>query len=350
MNKYLSKLAAGITPYLAGEQPQGKIIKLNTNENPYPPSEKAIQAGLDAVNASLRLYPKTDGGEFRSAAARVNGVDEKNVFCANGSDELLAFCFAAFFDKDKKVKTPDISYSFYPVWAEFFGLTLDVIPLKKDFTIDVPAFFNSEGGVVIANPNAPTGIALSVEDIELIVKNNPDKVVVVDEAYAAFGAQSVLPLVHKYDNILIARTMSKSHSLAGMRAGYAIGSELLIDGLERIKDSFNSYPTDSVCQHVAAAALLDTEYNKEVVQKVISAREFAVKELKELGFKVLPSFANFIFISHKMSAEKIFEQLKKRNIYVRYFKKPLIDNFLRVTIGTQEEMEEFIRAIKEIVL
>ncbi|MEZ4358309.1 MAG: histidinol-phosphate transaminase [Eubacteriales bacterium] len=349
MDKYLSDLARSIVPYTAGEQPKNNVIKLNTNENPYPPSQHAIAAAANAIKPALRRYPKTDGGDFRDAAALVNKVDAKNVFCSNGSDELLAFCFAAFFDPDKPVKIFDVTYSFYPVWAKFFNIPLDIIPLNSDFSVPVKEMYMSKGGVVFPNPNAPTGMAISLNEVEKIVANNEGKVVIVDEAYVAFGCETAVPLTKKYDNLLVVRTLSKSHSLAGLRAGYAIGSEYLINGLTRIRDSFNSYPTDAISQEMAAAALKDETYANMVYQNILETRKETILALKKLKFNVLPSLANFVFISHEIPAKTLLNELKKAGILVRYFNLPRIDNYLRVTIGTGAEMIAFISKLEKIL-
>ena len=350
MDKYLSRLARDIVPYTAGEQSKNNVIKLNTNENPYPPSQQAITAASNALKPALRRYPKTDGGTFRNTAALVNQVDVENVFCSNGSDELLAFCFAAFFDPDKPVKTFDITYSFYPVWAKFFNIPLNIIPLKDDFGVPVNEMFDSQGGVIFPNPNAPTSMAISLNEIEEIIINNAGKVVIIDEAYFGFGCQTAIPLTKKYDNLLVVRTLSKSHSLAGLRAGYAVGSKYLINGLTRIRDSFNSYPTDAISQEMAAAALTDETYAWLVAQNISETRDETIIALKKLGFNVLPSLSNFVFISHEVSAKTLLEELKKVDILVRYFNLPRIDNYLRVTIGTRPEMIAFISKLEEILL
>lgn len=344
---YLSKLAAKLTPYTAGEQPIHCKAKLNTNENPYPPSKKALEAGMRAINDDLRRYPRADGGEFKKAAAKIENVDESMVFCSNGSDEALALAFAAFFDTDAAVFTPEISYSFYPVWANYYGIPLKYIAMSADFEINALDFYHAPGGAVLANPNAPTGRALDLVQVEGIVKNNA-RVVIVDEAYCAFGGESAVPLTKKYENLLVIKTLSKSHSLAGLRAGYTVGSSMLINGLERIRDSFNSYPTDALAQRVAAAALLDTEYTFHNISRIMKTREWVIQELADASIHVIPSKANFIFVRVE-EAENVFEQLKKSGVYVRYFNRPKIDSFLRVTIGTDEEMRLFIKELKALV-
>ncbi len=348
MRDFLSRKAAGITPYTAGFQPKGKnIIKLNTNENPYPPSPKAIEA-YESFNAqSLRLYPRPDGGELIQALSSVCSLPEPYIFCGNGSDEVLAFAFNAFFDGD--MIFPDVTYSFYPVWADLLGITYKLLPLNDDFTVQTDKL-RSPGGVVISNPNAPTGVALELGDIERILKNNEDCVVIIDEAYAAFGAQSAVGLVPDYPNLLVVSTLSKSHSLAGMRIGYALGQPHLIEGLVRIKNSFNSYPLDSVAQRVGAAALLDREHYDKTVKKIIATRERFIPELKELGFDVLPSSANFVFTTKPgVDAADLKKHLEETQIYVRHWNAPRISQHLRISIGTDEQMDILIQKIKDYV-
>lgn len=346
MQSYLSKKARGITPYTAGAQPQGTdIIKLNTNENPYPPSPAALDALARFDGTRLRLYPRPDGGPLRAAAAKVFGLPESHVFCGNGSDEVLGLAFDAFFDSD--ILFPDITYSFYPVWAAYYGISYSIVPLRDDFTVPVDEMV-SKGGIVLANPNAPTGIALPLTDVERILQNNSGHVVIVDEAYAAFGTESAAALIDRYPNLLVVMTMSKSHALAGLRVGLALGQPHLIDGLTRIKDSFNSYPVDMLAQHVGAAALLDTQYTEAAGQKIIASRERTARELVSLGFTVLPSSANFLFVSKPgVSAAQLKNHLERSRIYVRHFGLPRISEYLRITIGTDAQMTELLRCIGE---
>jgi histidinol-phosphate aminotransferase len=351
VNKYLSSKAASITPYTAGEQPKiMNLIKLNTNECPYPPSPAVVEAIRAHADERLRLYPKTDGGLFRAAAAAYEHTDIENIFCANGSDELLGFAYPAFFEPGKKVKMPEISYSFYPVWAELYDITCQRVPLSADFSIDPVSLFASEGGVIFPNPNAPTGLAMGLDAVEDIIKNNADQVVIVDEAYSAFGTQSAVPLVSRYENLLVVKTLSKSHALAGLRCAYAAGSPLLVNGLERIRDSFNSYPLDCLAQAGAAAALEDTAYYDDIAKKIVATRERLKKELSKLGFNVPDSLSNFLFISHpKIDAKLLMQALREKSILVRHFDKPLIGNRLRVTIGTDAQMDTFLREATAII-
>ena len=344
---FRSKKAKSIKPYTAGAQPKQKnMIKLNTNENPYPPSPKAIEAAKSFDSSLLRLYPRIDGGELRKTIAQLFGIDKSFVFCGNGSDEVLAFAFDAFFDGG--IMFPDVTYSFYPVWADLFDISYSNLPLREDFTIPVENL--RANGIVLANPNAPTGIAIGLDDIEKVLKQNPEHVVIVDEAYAAFGAQSAVPLVSQYPNLLVVTTLSKSHSLAGLRIGYAIGQPHLITALESIRDSFNSYPIDSLAQSVSSAALSDTEYYDKIAEKIVATRERITGELKDLGFCVLPSSANFIFVSHPdIDAKALKSFLETKSIFVRYFDLPKINQHLRISIGADADMDTLVKAVSEFI-
>jgi len=351
MNKFWSRLARGLEPYVPGEQPRDKkYIKLNTNENPYGPSPKVIEAVTNAVNSSLRLYPDPTADLLINAAAKYYGVGKECIFAGNGSDEVLAFSFMAFFDPERKVLFPEITYSFYPVYASLFGLSYATVPLNSDFGISAEKLIGSEGGVVIANPNAPTGKALPLRDIILLLEGNPDCVVIIDEAYVDFGAESAVGLINKYPNLLIVQTLSKSRSLAGMRIGFAIGDSNLIKAIDNIKNSFNSYTLDKLAIIAGAAALEDSSYYREINGRIIATREKFTRQLRERGFDVVDSKANFVFVSHKTKkAEMIFKQLRNMGILVRYFKKPVIENYLRITIGTDEEMDKVIEALDRIL-
>jgi len=349
----ISKKAAGIIPYVAGEQPRGKAyIKLNTNENPYPPGDKVISALKNADFSRLRLYPDPESTALRETAAKMFGLDKENVFCGNGSDEILAFCFQAFFDGGgRPVHFPDITYSFYPVWCGLYDIPYRTVALNN-FAVNPDDYLNLKNsqGVVLANPNAPTGRALPLKDIERIVAGNPNDAVIVDEAYVDFGAETAAGLVKKYENLCVVRTFSKGYSLAGMRAGFALASETLIGALKKIRDSFNSYPLDMLAQTAAAAALNDNEYFKAQNAKVVKTRERFVKALEKLGFYVVPSSANFIFTSHKyIRAETLYLKLKEDGILVRWFNKPLIDNYLRISMGTESEMSACVERIGKIL-
>ena len=343
MKDYLSRKARHIAPYTAGAQPKNKnIIKLNTNENPYPPSP-AVLAALASFDAtSLRRYPRPDGGALRTAAAQVHSLPESHVFCGNGSDEVLAFAFAAFFNGP--VMFPDVTYSFYPVWAAMFDIPYTLLPLSDDFSI--PAEQLKANGIVLANPNAPTGMALPLSDIETVLRQNSESVVIVDEAYAAFGAQSADTLIDRYPNLLVVKTLSKSHSLAGMRIGYALGQPHLIGGLERIKDSFNSYPLDAIAQAVGSAALRDTAYYDDIAKKIIATRNESAQRLTDIGYTVCPSCANFLFATHPTySAAALQTYLEQHNIFVRRWDAPRISNYLRISVGTDAQMDTLIQAL-----
>ena len=364
----ISKKAANIAAYTAGEQPQDKkYIKLNTNENPYPPSDKVISALKGADFSRLRLYPDPESTILRNAAAKEYNLKPENVFCGNGSDEILAFCFQAFYNSEfimhnselkdnnfqlKYAHFPNITYSFYPVWCSLFDIPYKTVPLADAFAINVSDYLNLKDsqGVVLANPNAPTGRALPLKDIESIVAANKGNAVIIDEAYIDFGGETAAPLIKKYENLCVVKTFSKSCSLAGIRAGFALASEKLIGALRKIRDSFNSYPLDYLAQTAAAAALADKEYFVKQAAKIIDTRARFVKALEKIGFYVVPSAANFVFASHKtVKAETLYLKLKEAGVLVRWFNKPLIDNFLRISIGTDEEMDICARGIDKIL-
>ncbi len=349
MKKYWSRKAASLVPYTAGEQPKiSNLIKLNTNENAYPPSPKTIAALRETAGAGLRKYPLLAMDALCAAAAEIAGLAPRNIFCSNGSDEALALCFLAFFDSGKPVRVPDITYSFYPVWADLFDITLETVPLDDDFTVPVRKMEGARGGVVLANPNAPTGIALPAREVERIVAGN-DCVVIVDEAYTGFGAESAISLVPKYDNLVVVRTLSKTHSLAGLRVGYAAANENLIAALCAVRDSFNSYPVDSLAQAGGAAALADQAYYEKINAEIIKTRKYTADALSQMGVDVLPSAANFIFIKPPISAETVFFKLREKGIVVRWFDQKRISGYLRVSIGTMEEMKCFTEEMKRIL-
>ncbi|MBR4555364.1 MAG: histidinol-phosphate transaminase [Ruminococcus sp.] len=337
-----------IEPYTAGEQPKSAdIIKLNANENPYPPSpevQKAI-SGFDA--GALRLYPPMDAAPLRKAIAEYYGIGQDSVFAGNGSDDVLAAAFRAFFNSDKPLLYPDITYSFYPVWCELLKIPYETVPVDEGFNVHVEDFFRENGGVVLPNPNAPTTIGLGLDAIEELVKHNRNSIVIIDEAYADFSEVSCVPLIKKYDNLVITQTFSKSRSLAGMRVACAIADPYLIGYLDAVKDSYNSYPMDAVSILAGAAAISDREYFEQVRKKIIATRERVTVQLRELGFTVPDSSANFLFASHcERPAEEIFSYLREQGIYVRFFRKPRIDNYLRITIGTDQQMDKLISALR----
>jgi len=344
---YLSKKAAELTPYVAGIQPQESgWVKLNTNENPYPPTVSVVKVLAKADLARLRLYPDSDSEALCNTLADYWDVPASNIFVGNGSDEVLAFAFGAFYDNKDDVIMPDISYGFYPVWSELFNVGVDIRPLADDFTININEYQNASG-VVIANPNAPTGIVLTLEEIEQIIQQNPQGVVLVDEAYLDFSTvESAITLTGKYDNLLVVRTFSKSHSLAGLRVGYAVGHENLIDGLQRMKHSFNSYPLDMLAQLCAAASIEDADYWDKTRLQIIETRNNTAKELESLGYYVLPSHTNFLLVK-SADTKGLYDHLLKHKVLVRYWNKPRICDFLRVTIGTEKEMEVFLKCVKQ---
>jgi len=351
MSKFWSSMVKRTDPYVPGEQVEQKdIVKLNTNENPYPPSPKVIAAIQQEMGRNLQLYPSPTATELRETIGLQYGLTAEEVFVGNGSDEVLAFSFMAFFEPGKRIRFPDVTYSFYPVYAKLFDIPYEEVPLNKDFTLPVDNFFQSEGGVILPNPNAPTSIYAELEQIEEIVKNNPDQVVIIDEAYIDFAAKSATELIRKYDNVLVVQTTSKSRSLAGLRVGFAMGAPSLIDALIRIKDSFNSYTLDRLALVGAKAAFEDKDYFMETVNKIIATREKMKVQLQQLDFNVLPSQANFVFATHKkVSAEFLYNELKKENVLVRYFNKPGIDNYLRITIGTEMQMEQLVERLRKVI-
>lgn len=353
--RFWSPAVRELEPYVPGEQPKiQNLLKLNTNENPYPPSPKvveAVQAVLTHQADALRLYPDPDAIALKHAIAKQQNIDVSQVFVGNGSDEVLAHIFKAFFLQDEPILYPDITYSFYPVYSQFFGTKTKEIPLNDNFKIEVKDYVQPNGGVIITNPNAPTSIALGLAEIEQILKANPDRVVVIDEAYVDFGAESAVSLVNRYENLVVCQTTSKSRSLAGLRVGFAIAQSHLIAALEAVKNSFNSYPIDRFAIAAAVASFEDQTYFEEQCQKVISSREKLVDELTTLGFKVLPSKANFIFASHPShDAGQLAQQLREQGIIVRYFNKPRINQFLRITVGTDEQNERLVQTLKEDIL
>lgn len=336
-----------VVPYVPGEQPnRPDMIKLNTNECPYPPAPGVEKAMKEFDYSKLRLYPNTQAAALTEALAEYYGVKKEQVFVGVGSDDVLAMAFLTFFNGTKPILFPDITYSFYDVWAELFRIPYKMIPLNEDFRIVPQDYKTDNGGVIFPNPNAPTGVLQTTEDIEEIIKANPDVVVIVDEAYIDFGGKSALPLLKKYDNLLIVQTFSKSRAMAGSRIGFAIGNEKLISYLNDTKFSFNSYTMDSLTVQLGTAAVKEDAYFKEITAKVIKTREWTKKQLQNLGFSFQDSQSNFIFATHKeKKAEDIFNYLKTKDIFVRFFKKPRIDNYLRISIGTDQEMEILIKEL-----
>jgi histidinol-phosphate aminotransferase len=352
MSRYWSEVAKSLTPYVPGEQPKlPNLVKLNTNENPYGPSPKALEAMRRQIGDDLRLYPDPEGSQLKSAiAAWFGDISPTQVFVGNGSDEVLAHVFLGLLKHDQPILFPDITYSFYPVYCGLYDIKHLAVPLTDSFDIRPEDYLKPNGGIIFANPNAPTGRALPLADIERIVAGNPDSVVVVDEAYVDFGAHSAVALVDAYPNLLVVHTFSKSRSLAGLRVGFAIGNSKLIEGLERVKNSFNSYPLGRIALAGATAALEDREWFERTRQAVIRSREALTRELVSLGFDVLPSSANFIFARHPLQdAGELAKSLRERSIIVRHFRQPRIDQFLRVTIGTDEQCEALVTALRNIL-
>lgn len=337
-----------VIPYVPGEQPHSaNMIKLNTNENPYPPSPAVIDALKNFDYDKLRLYPDPTASVLVKAIADYYNLSENQVFVGVGSDDVLAMSFLTFFNSDKPVLFPDITYSFYDVWANLYNIPFKTPALNDNFEINPDDYKQENGGIIFPNPNAPTGLYQPLSTIENIVKSNPDVIVIIDEAYIDFGGESALPLIKKYDNLLVVQTFSKSRSMAGMRIGYAFGCPELIKFLNDVKYSFNSYTLNQTALEFGAASIKDDEYFKHSTQKIISTRERVKKELSDLGFSFPDSKSNFIFATHKnVPAKELFMALRKENIYVRYFDKPRINNYLRITIGTDEEMNALIDFLK----
>ena len=351
MSRYWSAVVSKLTPYVPGEQPKlPNLVKLNTNENPYGPSPKVLEALRGETGDSLRLYPDPNADRLKAAVAAHFGVAPKQVFVGNGSDEVLAHVFLGLLKHERPLLFPDITYSFYPVYCRLYGVEYQTIPLTDAFEIRADDYARPNGGVIFPNPNAPTGRALPLAAIEQMLVANPDSVVVVDEAYVDFGGETAVPLVAKHPNLLVVQTLSKSRSLAGLRVGFAIGHEDLIEALERVKNSFNSYPLDRLALAGAVAAMEDREHFEQTRQAVIRSREALVRELAALGFEVLPSAANFIFARHpQRDAGELAVALRARSIIVRHFCQPRIEQFLRITIGTDAQCQALTDALREIL-
>ena len=352
MSRYWSKVVHGLTPYVPGEQPKlPNLVKLNTNENPYGPSRRVLDALRAEVGDTLRLYPDPGSDKLRAAIAARHGLTADQVFVGNGSDEVLAHVFLALLKHDAPVLFPDITYSFYPVYCGLYGIEFTPVPLGAAFEIKVDDYLRPNGGIIFPNPNAPTGRLLPVSEIERLLQANPASVVVIDEAYVAFGGESCVPLVKKYPQLLVTHTLSKSHALAGLRVGYATGHPQLIEALNRVKDSFNSYPLDRFAQAGAAAAMEDEAYFAGICQKVAATRTTLVAALQGLGFEVLPSAANFIFARFpERDGADIAAKLRERSIIVRHFRHPpRVSPYLRITVGTDEQCAGLVDALREIV-
>jgi histidinol-phosphate aminotransferase len=344
---YWTELVRRLSPYVPGEQRFGQnIVKLNTNENPYPPAPGVLQALSSITGDALRRYPDPESLELRQALAEYHQLKLAQVFVGNGSDEILALAFMAFFTGSKSLQFPTLSYSFYPVYCDLLNIEQNSIALQDDFSINLDAFTDNGGGIVFPNPNAPTSMAVTYEQIESLLARVPNTVVLVDEAYADFGARSVSSLVNKYPNLLVSQTFSKGRSMAGMRLGVAMGSPDLIDALTRVKNSFNSYPIDAAAQKAGIASLQDDNYYKETIEKICVTRAQVVAALQERNFKILPSAANFIFVSPpQRNAARLFDWLNQHDILVRYWNKGDLTPWLRITIGTDAEMQQLISCI-----
>jgi histidinol-phosphate aminotransferase len=351
MSKFWSPVVANLHPYVAGEQPKiDDLTKLNTNENPYGPSPKALAAIAAEAGDRLRLYPDPASTKLRGAVAKRYGVGIDEVFVGNGSDEVLAHVFQALLKHEKPLLYPDITYSFYPVYCLLYGIEAVALPLDEAFRVRLSDYDRPCGAIILPNPNAPTGIGLPLSDIESLVAAHPDQPVVIDEAYIDFGGETAIPLIRKYPNLLVIHTLSKSRSLAGLRVGYAIGQRPLIDALERVKDSFNSYPLDRLAEAGATAAVEDEEWFETTRQRVIASRERVSGGLRQRGFEVLPSQSNFVFARHPGHAgADLAKALRDRAILVRHFAKPRISDFLRISIGTEAECDRLIEALDEII-
>lgn len=341
-------MIAGLTPYVPGEQPRiANLVKLNTNENPYPASPRVVQAVTAAAQQGLQLYPDPESTQLRQTIAQYHGIAADQVFVGNGSDEVLAHAFFAFFQQDKPLLMPDISYSFYQVYCQLYGIAVQLIPLDDALQVCVADYRGvAAGGVVLANPNAPTGRLLALADIEQLLQSHPQQVVLVDEAYIDFGGESAIGLIDRYPNLLVVQTLSKSRSLAGLRVGFAAGSRLLIEALERVKNSFNSYPLDRLALAGAVAAYEDTVYFEQTRQAVMQSRDALTLALQLQGFKVLPSATNFVFVRHPQhDAQALAQRLRESGILVRHFKLPRIDQYLRISIGTPEQCQQLAQAL-----
>ena len=350
MSRFFSDKYKTLVPYTPGEQPRDmKYIKLNTNESPFPPSQKAIAAAADAAK-SLELYPDPTCNELHEKLATLYGVDKSQVIAGNGSDEVLNFAFMAFCDKAHPARFADITYGFYSVFAEINGVPYTEVPLRNDFTIDVADYVGKNETIFIANPNAPTGIALTSGEIETIVKSNPNSVVIIDEAYVDFGAESAVPLVNKYDNLLVTQTFSKSRSMAGARLGVAIGSAALIQDLNTIKYSTNPYNINRMTMAAGIGVLCDEEYTRANCKAVMENREYAMERMKKMGFEMTDSLTNFIFAKHaKIGGEELYKALRERGILVRHFSKPRLDAYTRITVGSAEQMKILCDILEEIL-
>jgi histidinol-phosphate aminotransferase len=351
MSRFWSPAVNQLSPYVPGEQPKiENLVKLNTNENPYGPSPRVIEAIQDELGDTLRLYPEPTACRLRETVADYYGLQPEQVFIGNGSDEILAHTFFALFQQPQPLLFPDVTYSFYPVYCRLYDIDYRTIALADDFSLRIDDYDRPNGGIIFANPNAPTGRLLPLDDIETLLRRNRNSVVAVDEAYIDFGGESAAKLVAHYDNLLVIQTLSKSRSLAGMRIGLALGDAALLEGLIRVKDSFNSYPIDRLAQVAAIAAFADEVYFRETCRRIIDERESMATELRALGFEMPPSAANFVFARHPArDAAELAAELREAGILVRHFRLPRIDQYLRITVGTAEQNRRLIEALKPLV-
>jgi histidinol-phosphate aminotransferase len=351
MNPFWSQIARELSPYVPGEQPRiANLVKLNTNESPFGPSPSALDAMRATAADTMRLYPDPEATELREALAQHHGVAPENIFVGNGSDEVIAHAFVALLKHEKPLIFPDVTYSFYPVWAQLFGLAYETVPLDQEMRIRIADYRRDAGSIVIANPNAPTGVGLSRTQIAQLLDAHADIPVLVDEAYVDFGGESAVPLIATHPNLLVVQTMSKSRALAGLRVGYALGEARLIEALRRVKDSFNSYPLGRIAQAGATASVRDEAYFRASCAKVIAEREAMTRALERLGFLVLPSCANFVFARHPaQDGLKLAAALRERNVLVRHFNKPRIASYLRITVGTDEDTRRLVEAAEDVL-
>lgn len=351
MSRFWSPIVHQLSPYVPGEQPKhDNLVKLNTNENPYGPSPQVIEAIQGELGDGLRLYPDPSSSLLRQAVADYYGLKPQQVFAGNGSDEVLAHVFCALFQHEKPLLFPDITYSFYPVYCRLYGVDYETVPLNEQFGLQVDDYIRPNGGIIFPNPNAPTGCLLSLGEIERLLQTNSESVVVVDEAYIDFGGESAVSLIERYSNLLITQTFSKSRALAGLRIGLALGNERSIEGLERVKDSFNSYPIDRLAIAAAVASIQDEDYFRDSCKQIIVSRDQLADKLRDLEFQVLPSSANFLFVRHpRHDAEELAAALRKRGVIVRHFKQVRIEQYLRITVGTQEQNRSFLEALAQIL-
>lgn len=348
MNRFWSDIARNLTPYIPGEQPNvSQLIKLNTNEHPMSASAKALEAIANTPAEALRRYPDPESMALRAAIAETQALATEQVFVGNGSDEVLAHVFAALLSSAEAINTVDITYSFYPVWASLYGIDCHTVPLTGCFQVDIEALCATEGPILLANPNAPTGISLQINDLKEIIQSDSNRLVVIDEAYYGFGGPTAATLIDRHDNVLVTRSLSKSHALAGLRVGYALGHRELIEGLTRVKDSFNSYPVDALAQTGGAAAIRDADWLAAACQVVADNRTYLTQALTALNFSVCPSSANFVFARHaSVSGEAIFAHLRSQHILVRRWDKPRIHDYLRITVGTREQCDALVSCLE----